>query len=115
MRSRRSNHYTTALVVSVQLKKNIFMRLDKSIFDQLAREWCVKMLFLQVAKQLQPSVIFIGDCEKTFVKKAPKGDKTDPKRLKKDLPKILKGFKPEDRLAIRCFLNLLPFKPDVGG
>ncbi|XP_039272100.1 dynein regulatory complex protein 11-like isoform X2 [Styela clava] len=54
----------------------------------------------KVARELQPSVIFIGGCEKTFVKKAPKGDKTDPKRLKKDLPKILKGFKPEDRVVL---------------
>nr|CAB3255453.1 IQ and AAA domain-containing protein 1-like [Phallusia mammillata] len=54
----------------------------------------------KVARQLQPSVIYIGDAEKTFIKKAPKGDKTDPKRLKKDLPKVLKGFKPEDRILL---------------
>ncbi|CAK8678578.1 unnamed protein product [Clavelina lepadiformis] len=54
----------------------------------------------KVAKQLQPSIVYIGDSEKTFVKKAPKGDKTDPKRLKKDLPKVLKGFKPEDRVLL---------------
>lgn len=55
---------------------------------------------MRVAKELQPSVIYIGDCERTFMKKAPKGDKTDPKRLKKDLPKLLKQFKPEDRVLL---------------
>ena len=30
---------------------------------------------LQVARQLQPSVVYIGDAERTFVKKVPKTDK----------------------------------------
>lgn len=34
--------------------------------------------------------------EKPFVKKVPKTDKTDPKRLKKDLPKLIKSFTNED-------------------
>ena len=29
----------------------------------------------QVARQLQPSVVYIGDAERTFVKKVPKTDK----------------------------------------
>jgi len=47
---------------------------------------------------LQPSVIFIEDAEKTFMKKVPKIDKTDPKRLKKDLPKLVKAIGPTDRV-----------------
>lgn len=47
---------------------------------------------------LQPSVIFIEDAEKTFMKKVPKTDKTDPKRLKKDLPKLVKAIAPTDRV-----------------
>lgn len=57
-------------------------------------------MVFKVARQMQPSVVYIGDAEKTFMKKVPKTDKTDPKRLKKDLPKILKTLKPEDRVLI---------------
>uniref|UniRef100_A0A8C8VPN6 IQ motif containing with AAA domain 1 n=1 Tax=Pelusios castaneus TaxID=367368 RepID=A0A8C8VPN6_9SAUR len=56
-------------------------------------------MVLKVAKQLQPSVIWIGDAEKTFYKKVPKLEKEmEPKRLKKNLPKILKSLKVEDRV-----------------
>ncbi|KAG9339519.1 hypothetical protein JZ751_023661 [Albula glossodonta] len=55
----------------------------------------------QVARLLQPSVIWIGDSEKTFYKKVPKTEKEmEPKRLKKDLQKVLKSIKPEDRVLI---------------
>merc|ERR1719494_802865 len=57
-------------------------------------------MVFKVARQLQPSVVFLGDAERTFVKKVPKTDKTEPKRLKKDLPKVLKTLKPEDRVLI---------------
>ncbi len=57
-------------------------------------------MVMKVGKALQPSVFFIGDAEKTFLKKVPKTDTSDPKRLKKDLPKTLKGWKPEDRLLL---------------
>ena len=33
------------------------------------------LLSLKVARQLQPSVVYIGECEKTFLKKVPKTDK----------------------------------------
>ena len=32
-------------------------------------------MVFKVAKALQPSVVYIGDAEKTWMKKAPKGDK----------------------------------------
>lgn len=38
--------------------------------------------------------------EKPFVKKVPKTDKTDPKRLKKDLSKLVKSFTNEDRVIL---------------
>ncbi|XP_063728369.1 dynein regulatory complex protein 11-like [Symsagittifera roscoffensis] len=57
-------------------------------------------MVMKVGKALQPSVIFINDAENTFLKKVPKKDELDPKRLKKDLPKTLKGWKPEDRLLL---------------
>lgn len=48
-------------------------------------------LIMKVSRLLQPSVLWMNDAEKPFVKKIPKTDKTDPKRLKKDLVKIIKG------------------------
>lgn len=36
--------------------------------------------------------------DKPFVKKVPKTDKTDPKKLKKDLPRIIKSITNEDRI-----------------
>uniref|UniRef100_A0A8C1F222 Zgc:153738 n=2 Tax=Cyprinus carpio TaxID=7962 RepID=A0A8C1F222_CYPCA len=55
----------------------------------------------KVARLMQPSVIWIGEAEKMFYKKVPKEEKElDPKRLKKDLPKILKSIKGEDCVLI---------------
>ncbi|KAM6151890.1 dynein regulatory complex protein 11 [Erethizon dorsatum] len=55
----------------------------------------------KVARQLQPSVLWIEDTEKTFYKKVPNAEKlNEPKRLKKQLPKILKLLKPDDRILI---------------
>nr|XP_023422745.1 IQ and AAA domain-containing protein 1 [Cavia porcellus] len=55
----------------------------------------------KVARQLQPSVVWIQDTEKTFYKKVPNTEKqNDPKRLKKQLPKILKLLQPDDRILI---------------
>ncbi|KAL8567498.1 hypothetical protein ACOMHN_010089 [Nucella lapillus] len=57
-------------------------------------------LIFKVGRALQPSVFFVGNCEKMFKKKIPKTDPTDPKRLKKVLPKAMKTVKPEDRLLL---------------
>ncbi|XP_014471228.1 PREDICTED: IQ and AAA domain-containing protein 1 [Dinoponera quadriceps] len=57
-------------------------------------------LISKVSRLLQPSVIFMDDAEKPFVKKIPKTDKTDPKRLKKDLPKLVKSITGEDRVVL---------------
>ncbi|KAM4836385.1 dynein regulatory complex protein 11 isoform 2-T2 [Thomomys bottae] len=55
----------------------------------------------KVAQQLQPSVVWIEDTEKTFYKKVPNTEKmNEPKRLKKQLPKFLKLLKPDDRILI---------------
>lgn len=55
-------------------------------------------LVTKVSRLLQPSVIFMDDAEKPFMKKVPKGDRTDPKRLKKDLPKLIKNIAAEDKV-----------------
>lgn len=57
-------------------------------------------LVSKVSRLVQPSVIFIDECEKTFVRKVQKGDKSDPKRLKKDLPKLIKNITSEDRVML---------------
>ncbi|XP_029906335.1 dynein regulatory complex protein 11 isoform X2 [Myripristis murdjan] len=58
-------------------------------------------MVFKVARLMQPSVIWIGDAEKMFYKKVPKEEKElDPKRLKKDLPKVLKSIKGEDRVLV---------------
>lgn len=54
---------------------------------------------------LQPSVVLIEDAEKTFMKKVPKTDKTDPKRLKKDLPKLVKAITATDRVSVHTRIN----------
>lgn len=55
-------------------------------------------LVTKVSRLLQPSIIFMDDAEKPFMKKVPKGDRTDPKRLKKDLPKLIKNIAAEDKV-----------------
>ncbi len=58
-------------------------------------------LVSKVGKALEPTVILINDCEKQFAKKLSKQDKDlDPKRLKKVLPKFMKGVKSPDRFLL---------------
>ncbi|XP_074046229.1 dynein regulatory complex protein 11 [Macrotis lagotis] len=70
-------------------------------------------MVMKVARLLQPSVIWIGETEKTFYKKVPKHEKEmDPRRLKRQLPKILKLMKPEDRILI-VGTTKRPFEADI--
>ncbi|KAK2587687.1 hypothetical protein KPH14_003804 [Odynerus spinipes] len=57
-------------------------------------------LISKVSRLLQPSIILMDSAEKPFVKKPPKTDKSDPKRLKKDLPKLIKGITSEDKVIL---------------
>ncbi|XP_054288457.1 dynein regulatory complex protein 11 [Macrosteles quadrilineatus] len=57
-------------------------------------------LVSKVSRLLQPSVIYMDGAEKPFLKKVPKTDKTDPKRLKKDLPKLVKSISPDDQVLL---------------
>uniref|UniRef100_A0A3Q1J7U2 IQ motif containing with AAA domain 1 n=1 Tax=Anabas testudineus TaxID=64144 RepID=A0A3Q1J7U2_ANATE len=54
-------------------------------------------LVFKVAGELQPSVIWIEDAEKTFCKKK---TKSNQQRLKKELLRSLKTLKPEDRVLV---------------
>ena len=57
-------------------------------------------LVIKVSKLLQPSIIYIDRVEKTFLKKVSKTDKSDPKRLKKDLPRLVRSLTSEDRVML---------------
>ena len=57
-------------------------------------------LVIKVSKLLQPSIIYIDRAEKTFLKKVSKTDKSDPKRLKKDLPRLVRSLTSEDRVML---------------
>ena len=59
-----------------------------------------KCFVFKVGRLLQPSVVFIDQAEKTFIKKVSKTDKSDPKRLRKDLPKLVKNIAPEDQVKL---------------
>ncbi|XP_057647197.1 IQ and AAA domain-containing protein 1-like [Chionomys nivalis] len=58
-------------------------------------------IVFKVARVLQPSVIWIGNTEKTFYKKVPKEERLmDPKRIKKDLMKATRLLSPGDRVML---------------
>ncbi|TRY75655.1 hypothetical protein TCAL_00505, partial [Tigriopus californicus] len=57
-------------------------------------------LVIKMSRLLQPSIIFMDQAEKTFLKKVTKTDKSDPKRLKKDLPRLVRSLSAEDRVML---------------
>ncbi|XP_074123574.1 IQ and AAA domain-containing protein 1-like [Sminthopsis crassicaudata] len=58
-------------------------------------------MVFKVARLIQPSVIWIGNAEKTFYKKVPKDEKwMEPKRIKKDLAKAIRQLQPGDRIML---------------
>lgn len=60
----------------------------------------------KMSRLLQPSVIFIDGTEKVFYKSVPKTEKDiDPKRLKSQLPKIVKGIKNDDQVLVLGLSN----------
>nr|Q6AXQ7.2 RecName: Full=IQ and AAA domain-containing protein 1-like; AltName: Full=Protein IQCA1P1 [Rattus norvegicus] len=58
-------------------------------------------IVFKVARVFQPSVIWIGNTEKTFYKKIPKEERRmDPKRIKKDLMRATRQLGPGDRVML---------------
>ncbi|NXH49973.1 DRC11 protein, partial [Dicaeum eximium] len=71
-------------------------------------------MILKVGKELQPSVVWIGDTERIFSKGAPKvEDEVNFKRLAKILPHFLKALKPKDRVLLVGTSNR-PFDANLG-
>ncbi|CAM9361889.1 unnamed protein product [Lampetra planeri] len=95
---------TLVNAICTETGANLFDLSAKTIVDKYPSKSGLQMLMhmvLKVARLLQPSVVLIEDAEKTFYKKVPKGDKKlEPKRLKKDLPKMLKLLTAEDRVML---------------
>lgn len=54
----------------------------------------------KVGKAVSPLVIKIDNCEKTYARKVPKTDKTEPKRLKKQVGKMLDHFNSGDQILL---------------
>jgi len=67
----------------------------------------------KVANKMQPSVIWIDNAHKAYVKKLERDDKSEPKRLAKLIPKLLKFFKPGLRLLL-VGTSTTPFKAKKG-
>lgn len=57
-------------------------------------------LMNKVGRMCQPTIIMIDKVDKMLGKKVPKTDKTEPKRLKKQLKKFMKIIGPEDLLMV---------------
>ncbi|KAK6325599.1 hypothetical protein J4Q44_G00049410 [Coregonus suidteri] len=95
---------------------NLFNLSPRNLAGKYPGRSCLQYLLhmvFKVARQLQPSVIWIGDAEKTFYKKVPKPEKEmEPKRLKKDLVKVLKSIKHEDRVLV-VGTSRRPFDADL--
>lgn len=54
----------------------------------------------KVGRAVVPTVVKIDNCEKTYLKKTPKGDKTEPKRLKRKLGDLIAHFTGGDQMLL---------------
>ncbi|XP_063868858.1 IQ and AAA domain-containing protein 1-like isoform X2 [Scylla paramamosain] len=69
-------------------------------------------LVMKVGRLLQPTLVMVDCADKMFMKKIPKTDKSDPRRLKKEMPRMLKSIGPEDRMVFVGITNA-PWNCDV--
>ncbi|KAF6780511.1 hypothetical protein AHF37_00021 [Paragonimus kellicotti] len=102
-------------IICTETGANLFDLSAENLVGKYPGKDGLKMLIhmvFKVARLLQPSVILVNDCEKMMKKKIPKTDLTDPKRLKKELPKAMKMLRQEDRvLLVGC--SSAPFEAEV--
>ncbi|KAG1701373.1 Dynein regulatory complex protein 11 [Nymphon striatum] len=66
----------------------------------------------KISRLVQPCIILISGVELVFSKKTPKASKIDAKRLRKELPKLVKGITVEDRILV-IGISSEPFHCDV--
>jgi hypothetical protein len=57
-------------------------------------------LMSKVGRLCQPTIFMVDSVEKAYMKKVPKTDKTEPKRLKKQMSKFIKGIAAEDLMMV---------------
>lgn len=95
---------------------NLFDLTPENLVGKYPGKSGLKMLIhmvWKVAEIFQPSIIHIGNAEKTFYKKVPKAEKPlDPKRIKKDLPKQMKEVKAGKRILL-VGTSSAPFEADI--
>ncbi|NWX34620.1 DRC11 protein, partial [Notiomystis cincta] len=80
------------------------------------RDGLIRMLhmILKVGKELQPSVVWIGNTERLYFKGAPKGEEEmNSKRLAKILPQFLRALKAKDRVLL-VGTSSRPFDANMG-
>ncbi|XP_071274415.1 dynein regulatory complex protein 11 isoform X3 [Agelaius tricolor] len=95
---------------------NLFSLTPSSTGKYPGREGLIMMLhmILKVGKELQPSVVWIGDTERIYSKGASKGeDEVNFKRLARLLPQFLRALKPKDRVLL-VGTSRRPFDANVG-
>ncbi|XP_025049307.1 IQ and AAA domain-containing protein 1-like [Alligator sinensis] len=90
--------------VCTETGANLFDLSPENLVDKYPGKAGLSLLMhmvFKVARLLQPSVIWVGNAEKTFYKKVPKEEKeAEPKRLRKELPKALKMLRVDDRVLL---------------
>ena len=85
---------TNAFVFNISPRNTAGQYVGKSNVTKM-----IHMVF-KVAKANAPSIIYVDGFEMIFAKKVPKTDTSDPKRIKKDFLKQMKGLSPKDRVLV---------------
>ncbi|NXH01984.1 DRC11 protein, partial [Loxia leucoptera] len=95
---------------------NLFSLTPSSTRKYPGKEGLIMMLhmILKVGKELQPSVVWIGDTERLYAKGALKGEEeVNFKHLARLLPQFLRVLKPKDRILL-LGTSRRPFDANLG-
>ncbi|NWI58325.1 DRC11 protein, partial [Calyptomena viridis] len=102
--------------ICTQTGANLFNLTPSNIAGKyLGKEALLMMLHmvLKVGRQLQPSVVWIGNTEKLFSKAGRGEEEMNLKRLGKMLTPFLKALKPQDRMLL-VGTSSQPFEANIG-
>ncbi|EUB64243.1 IQ and AAA domain-containing protein [Echinococcus granulosus] len=94
---------TLVHAICTETGANLFDLTAENIMGKYTGKEATRLLLNMVfkaARLLQPSVIMVDQCEKMFGKRIPKIDKTDPKRLRRELPRAVRTIKQGDRILL---------------